>query len=180
MRSRPLAALLAGFCMLTTGAALAGTSGTGLRNLILRPAQVGPGYRLKERPDGQGVRGFVTLDMCGYTFRSEALRTERLQVDYVSGSRGPHVSNEVVRYRAGGVAQAFREITDAWRNCPRGPVGSNVRGVPPLTYRITSFFDRRLPAGTIPLVVRVSGTYKGRRFADTLVTVYHREGNLLS
>ena len=26
----------------------------------------------------------------------------------------------------------------------------------------------------------MSGTYKGRRFADTLVAVYHRRGNLLS
>jgi len=163
-------------CALACGPAAAGTS---LGSLVLRASQVGPGYQLKQRPDGHGARGFVTLDMCGYTFRSEGLRTARLQVDYVARGK-PHVSNEVVRYRPGGVTTAFREIMDAWRNCPPGPVRSHIRGVPPLTYRIVSFVDRRLPAGTIPLVVHVSGKANGRTIAVTVVTIYHRTGDLLS
>jgi hypothetical protein len=163
-------------CTLAGGTAFAGT---GLRSLVLRASQIGPGYRLKERPDGHGVRGFVTLDMCGYTFRSESLRTARLQVDYVARGK-PHVSNEVVRYRPGGVTTAFREIMYAWRNCPPGPARSHIRGVPPLTYRIVSFVDRRLPAGTIPLVVHVSGKANGRTISVTFVTIYHREGTVLS
>jgi hypothetical protein len=160
-------------------AATAGAGGSGLRALILRPSQVGPGYRLQERPDGNGVRGLVTLDMCGYDFRSESLRTARLQVDYVAHGK-PHVSNEVVRYRPGGVTQAFREIMQAWRTCPRGPVPSRIQGVPALTYRITSFVDRRIPAGTIPLVVRMTGKWKGKTVTVTIVSIYHREGNVLS
>jgi hypothetical protein len=152
---------------------------TGLRALILRPAQVGPGYVLKERADGRGVRGLVTLDMCGFTFRSELLRTARLQVDYEARGK-PHVSNEVVRYRPGGATVAFREIMTAWRTCPRGPAPSHIEGLPPLTYRITSFVDRQIPAGTIPLVVRLSGKLQGRQRAVTIVSVYHREGDLLS
>jgi hypothetical protein len=163
-------------CALACGTAVAGTN---LGSLVLRASQVGPGYRLKERPDGHGVRGFVTLDMCGYTFRSESLRTARLQVDYVARGK-PHVSNEVVRYRPGGVTTAFREIMDASRNCPPGPARSHIRGVPPLTYRIVSFMDRRLPAGTIPLVVHVSGKANGRTISVTVVTIYHRDGDLLS
>ncbi len=54
-----------------------------LTALVLKGNQVGPGYRLLQRPDGYGVAGFVTLDMCGFTFRSEQLRTARLQVNYV-------------------------------------------------------------------------------------------------
>ncbi|HEX6701864.1 MAG TPA: hypothetical protein VF101_14150 [Gaiellaceae bacterium] len=49
-----------------------------------------------------------------------------------------------------------------------------------LAYRIVSFIDRRLPAGTIPLVVHVTGRANGRRVALTAVTIYHREGDLLA
>src|SRR5207244_6861793 len=124
---RRLAILVVAASALAGGTAVAGT---GLRALVLRASQVGPGYALKERTDGQGVRGLVTLDMCGYDFRSESLRAARLQVDY-EAPRKPHVSNEVVRYRPGGVTQAFREIMQAWRTCPRGPVESRIQGVPP-------------------------------------------------
>ena len=49
--------------------------------IVLRPAQVGPGYRLQVRPDSYGARGFVTLDLCGFDFPSQSLWTNRIQVD---------------------------------------------------------------------------------------------------
>jgi hypothetical protein len=38
-----------------------------LSRVALRPAQVGPGYRLQERPDSHCVQACVTLDLCVYT-----------------------------------------------------------------------------------------------------------------
>src|SRR4051794_216979 len=81
-----------------------------LAALVLKGGQVGPGYRLVQRPDGHGVSGLVTLDICGFRFRSEQLRTDRLQVNYVRSGEPVKASNEVVTYRPGGSVQAMKEL----------------------------------------------------------------------
>jgi hypothetical protein len=164
---------------LVTGAAQART-GSVLTRVVLRPSQVGPGYRLQQRPDGHGVRGLVTLDLCGFTFPSERLRTARLQVNYVRRGAAVQLSNEVVTYSRGGAEQALREVAHAARHCPRGPVGSTVAGVPKLTYRIGWIHDRRLLPGAVALRVRASGMHNGKRVAVTTLGVYQVRRNVLS
>jgi hypothetical protein len=176
-----LMSLVAAAVGLQTGPVSARTDATpNLATLVLKGGQVGPGYRLLQRPDGHGVAGFVTLDMCGFAFRSEHLRTARLQVNYVRTGFPVKLSNEVVTYRPGGAAQAMREVAAAVATCPTTPVSSTVRGVGPLTYRI-----RRIPAphllpGAIALRVHISGTYAGKQFSATDVAIYQRSGNILS
>ena len=101
-----------------------------LDSLVLRGTTGRSGYVLKRRPDGVGVRGFVTLDMCGFDFRSESLRTGRLQVNYSRQGSPEILSNEVVSYRPGGAGQAMREVERSIRQCPSGPVPSEIKGVP--------------------------------------------------
>jgi hypothetical protein len=165
--------------VLITGAAQ-GRTGSVLTRVVLRPAQVGPGYRLQQRPDGHGVRGFVTLDLCGFTFPSESLRTARLQVDYVRRGAAVQLSNEVVTYLPGGAQQALHEVAYAARHCPRHAVGSTVAGVPKLTYRIAWVHDRRLLPGAVALRVRASGMHNGKRVEETTLGVYQARGNVLS
>ena len=134
---RLLGLALAGLVAAIAAATAAPASGTQLDKVVLRASQVGAGYRLLQRPDGHGAAGFVTLDMCGYRFTSEADRTGRLQVNYVRAGAPIKFSNEVVTYAVGGARLALREINQAVDHCPSGPVTSTVKGVPPVTYRIT-------------------------------------------
>ena len=151
-----------------------------LNELVLRAAQVGAGYHLQQRPDGHGARGYVTLDLCGFAFPSESLRTDRLQVNYVHAGKVVQASNEVVTYRTGGAQQALREVTRAARHCPRGPVGSNVKGVPPLTYRISEIPDARLLPQHLALNIHYSGTIKGKHSEGTVIAVYQVRRDALS
>jgi opacity protein-like surface antigen len=161
-------------------AAAAGAAVQPLGKLILRPAQVGPGYRLVQRPDGHGAQGFVTLDMCGYQFLSEALRTGRLQVNYVKSGAAIKFSNEVVTYVKGGAQFALREVSKAVATCPRGPVTGNVKGEPPTTYRITTLHPSGLLAGAIVLRARISATVNGKQVSEEDSVIYQVRGNVLS
>jgi hypothetical protein len=162
------------------GGASAATRGeANLNGLILRAAQVGSGYHLQQRPDGHGA-GYVTLDLCGFAFPSESLRTDRLQVNYVHSGKAVQASNEVVTYRTGGARQALAEVTHAARHCPRGPVGSNVKGVPPLTYRISEIRDARLLPQHLALRIHFSGTVNGKHREDTVIGVYQIRQDVLS
>lgn len=165
--------------VLVTGAAQA-RRGSVLTRVVLRPSQVGPGYRLQQLPGGHGVHGFVTLDLCGFTFLSEFLRTARLQVVYVRRGAAVELSNEVVTYRPDGAQKALREVDYAARHCPRHAVSSTVAGVPKLTYRIAWVHDRRLLPGAVALRVRDSGVYNGRRMVETTLGVYQVRRNVLS
>jgi hypothetical protein len=173
--------------VIATGIALAlvtstaqARSGSVLTRVVLRPSQVGPGYRLRLLPGGHGVLGFVTLDLCGFTFPSEGLRTARLQVVYARRGAAVQLSNEVVTYLPGGARQALREVAYAARHCPRHAVGSTVAGVPKLTYRIAWVHDRRLLPGAVALRVRDWGMYKGKRLVETTLGVYQVRRNVLS
>jgi hypothetical protein len=151
-----------------------------LAHLILKPSEVGRGYRLQQRPDGRGVRGYVTLDLCGLSFPSERLRTARLQVNYVHAGRAVEVSNEIVTYRQGGAPEAISEVGYAVTHCPRRPVSSTIQGVGPLTYRLAEISDPRLLPDHVALRLHVSGVANQRRVDMTTIAVYQVHANTLS
>jgi hypothetical protein len=165
----------------TATAASAGRMGAAdLDKLALRASQLGPGYKLLHRSDGRGADGFVTLDLCGYRFTSEARRTGRLQVNYDRPGAVIKYSNEVVSYAPGGTRLALRELNQAVNRCPAKPVPSTVQGVPPLTYRITRLSTAGLLPGALALRINVSGVYKGKRLSATDAAIYQVHGNVLS
>jgi len=119
--------------------------------------------------------------MCGFRFGSEQRRAERLQAVYVRRGSGLYLSNEVVRYRPGGAAAAMREISTAIRTCPRRPMPSKLRGVPPLTYRLSRLSpNSALLHDAIVMKVTESGTYKGRKVTQTSFVVYQRRDDVLT
>src|SRR5438105_15275448 len=99
-----------------------------LTKLALKPAQVGQGYVLVQRTDGHGTAQ-RTLDLCGTSnYASESMRTARLQVNYLRPKGKYAISNEVVTYKAGGAAQAMRELAQHAAHCPTKPIA--VEGQP--------------------------------------------------
>jgi hypothetical protein len=152
-----------------------------LTKLLLTPAQVGPGYRLTQRPDGHGVKGFVTLDMCGYRFGSEKLRTNRIQVNYVHAGKAVTVSNEVVSYQPGGAAQALQEVAYAAEHCPSAPLKSTAKGVSAVSFKVAPVpFSQPLPAGSVAYAITISLTYKGKHTQQNDIVVYQIRGDVLS
>ena len=102
--------VLVGIAALAFSASAAGAVTPTVAKVILLPAQVGKGYVLVTRSDGYGLKT-RTLDLCGTTnYPSEKLRTSRLQVNYLKNKSKLGISNEVVTYKAGGAAQAMREV----------------------------------------------------------------------
>ena len=167
------AALLAG----STVAAL------DLRTAILRPSQVGKGYRLIARSDGFGVRAAPTLDLCGKpsSYPSERLRVDRLQVDYRKRKTALGLSNDVVRYRAGGAQQALREVRRHAVGCPAHAIDTGLSGVGPLRFTITMLRDAKLAKGYVAVRVRAVGRLvNGTRVDQTSYAVYQRVGDVLS
>ncbi|HWB23800.1 MAG TPA: hypothetical protein VG652_13045 [Gaiellaceae bacterium] len=152
-----------------------------LAKLLLTPTQVGPGYRLMQRPDGHGVKGFVTLDMCGYKFGSEKLRTNRLQVNYVHSGNAVTLSNEIVTYRPGGAVQALEEVAYAASHCPSTPLRSMAKGISTVSFKVSPVpLMEPLPAGSVAYAVTVSLTYKGKQTKENDIVVYQIRGNVLS
>jgi hypothetical protein len=152
-----------------------------LAKLLLTPAQVGPGYRLVQRPDGRGVKGIVTLDMCGYRFGSEKLRTDRLQVNYIHAGRAVTVSNEVVTYQPGGAAQALEEVAYAASHCPGTPLKSTAKGISTVSFKVSPVpLTEPLPAGSVAYAITISLTYEGKQTKQNDIVVYQIRGNVLS
>jgi hypothetical protein len=159
--------------------ALAGTTPS-VEKLILQPTQVGKGYMLGQRADGNGVKGTVTLDLCGRTgYRSEAMRATRLQVDYLKSATAPGLSNEVVTYKPGGAELAMREVIRHALNCPSKPIVTDP-SLPPLRFTITRIKVPKLLEGYLAVRVRVTGTVKGKKIDQTSYAAYQRRGNVLS
>jgi hypothetical protein len=172
---RTLVALLA---LAAPTAALA--AAPSLRTIVLRPSQVGAGYRMAVIPGGDRVKGQVTLDLCGQRFASEKLRVARLQVAYGHRGKVPQLSNEVVRYRPGGARQALRELRHAATHCPKGPVTGPVRGVGPIRYRLTRVTDSRLLKQYVAVVMHAQGLISGRPVRITAFLAYQIRGDVLS
>jgi hypothetical protein len=147
---------------------------------VLRPAQVGKGYVMLSRTDGRGVKGTVTMNLCGLDYPSERLRTSRLQVNYLKSRSTLGLSNEVVTYKDGGAGQAMREVVAHAANCPAGPLPSGVRGVPPLRYQVSRVVVPGLLKGYLAVRVRTTGTVNGKRVDQISYAIYQRFGNVLS
>jgi hypothetical protein len=170
------------FAVTVPSSARSADPGPVLRQVVLRPAQVGQGYALKAFRGGGEVKGQVTLDLCGFRFASESRRTGRLQVAYLRRGTNLAVSNEVVSYQLGGAALAMREVEAAVRACPSHEVQSTVRGVPPLRYqfiRLATAGKGLLP-GAIALRMTASGTVNGKKRTETSFGVYQMRSSILS
>jgi hypothetical protein len=155
-------------------------SAPSLARIVLRPGEVGKGYQVRLIPGGNRVQGQVTLDLCGQVFRSEKLRAARLQVVYFDAAHEARLSNEVVRYRPGGTAQAMRELQHVAAHCPKGPVSGPVRGSGPMRWRVTRVTDRRLTKPYLAVVVHGSGKEQGHKVSFTAFGVYEFRKNVLS
>jgi hypothetical protein len=162
--------------------ALASAASLDLRTVILPPAQVGKGYQLVARSDGFGVKSAPTLDLCGRRgYASEKLRVDRLQVNYLKRGTQIGLSNEVVRYKAGGAAQALREVALHAMSCPRTPVDTGEQGIGPLRFTITPLRDAKLLKGYVAVKVRAVGKLtNGKHVDQTSYAVYQRIGNVFS
>jgi hypothetical protein len=177
----------AGVCALAgiAGSALAATvrvaDTPNLAKLLLTPTQVGPGYRLVQRPDGHGIKGFVTLDVCGYKFGSEKLRTNRLQVNYIHSGNAVTLSNEIVTYRPGGAVQALEEVAYAASHCPSTPLKTMAKGISTVSFKVAPVpLTEPLPAGSVAYEVTISLTYTGKQTRQNDIVVYQIRGNVLS
>ena len=147
---------------------------------MLRPAQVGPGHAPQLFPNGTVVQGQVSLDLCGFTFRSEALRTARVQMAYLKPRAAVQVSNEVVTYRRDGARKALAELRQAVRSCPREAVSGPAAGVGPIRYRVTRIRAMRLLPGALALEVRIVGRINARPVDLRATFVYQVRGSVLS
>jgi hypothetical protein len=162
--------------------AFAATSSLDLRTVVLRPTQVGKGYQLVARSDGFGVQAAPTLDLCGRKgYPSEKLRVDRLQVNYLKQKTPLGLSNEVVRYKAGGAKQAMREVGLHALSCPHTPVVTGEKGIGPLRFTITRVKDSHLLEGYVAVRVRAVGKLtNGTHVDQTSYAVYQRVGDVLS
>ncbi len=102
-----------------------------VRAVGVTPKDLPASFGSKERfgPSGDEVDGQVTLDLCGFAFPSEDLRTARHQVAYTTQD-GQMVSSETVTYQPGGAEAAMNEIRSAIAQCPTGFVASGVARSP--------------------------------------------------
>ena len=136
-------------------------------DLALRASEVGPGYRAQVIPGGRKVKGQVTLDLCGFRYPSDALRTSRIQMLYLHPRDPLALSNEVVRYRGNGARQAIGELEWAATHCPKGN-------------KITRIYDPRLPLLSVAVANQFSVMRNGKRVVSGVLMVYQVHGNTLS
>lgn len=148
--------------------------------IILRSSQVGRGYVEHPYQQARTVQGQVTLDLCGFTFQSEALRTARYEVAYIRPGVELAISNEVVRYRAGGTQAAMQELATAADHCPTHPVRGPVAGVGPVTYRLSRIAAPRLLPGSLAFRVAVEGLVNGRTMHEIEYAIYQTKKDILS
>jgi hypothetical protein len=173
-----LASALAAVGFATAASIAAATSP--VNEVVLKPTQVGPGYRLKAFPDGNRVAGQVSLDLCNYVFISERYRVARLQVSYVRRG-GPYLSNEVVEYQSKAKAsEALAELRYVEHHCPSVPVRSPVRGQPPTSFRLTPLSDPRLLRTSVAVLVHAKATFNGKPRSMNGVEIYQVRGKVLS
>jgi hypothetical protein len=161
-------------------ASSASAAAPSVEKLILKPGQVGNGYVMLARRDGAGVKGTVTMNLCGIDYASELRRATRLQVDYLKNGSPIGLSNEVVTYRRGGAAQAISEALSHAITCPSTPMPSGVPGVPPLRYQIRRLTVPGLLEGYVAVRVHTIGTVNGKKVDQISYAIYQRLGNVLS
>jgi hypothetical protein len=181
-----LFAVLGCLALAAAGASLADAAGSRpaqkkIERAVLRAAQVGPGSITREIPGGRAVAGQVTLDVCGYRFRSEKLRVARIQLSWISNTGGPpFLSNEVVAYKPGGAAQALKELRQAVAACPKGFVKSRVSGAGMIKNKFNRIKGRGFLPGTVGLIDHITEKAKGKTLRFDSLLVYQVRGNVLS
>jgi hypothetical protein len=164
--------------MFVAAIAIAAAVQPNLAKLILNPSVVGKGYDVGILPAGLGAAD-RTLDLCGVkNYPSESLRTARIQVGYKKTNGKLELSNELVRYKSGGAADAMKEVAQHVATCPSTPIA--FEGQPPLVYKISRIADPKLLPGALALRLDVSGTVKGKKVHAIRFAVYQRIGNTLS
>jgi hypothetical protein len=152
-----------------------------LDRAVLKAAEIGPGSITRQIPAGDVVQGQVTLDLCGFTFRSERLRLARLQLSYIrNNGTGPFLSNEVVAYRPGGAARAMRELRTAVAHCPKGFVKSAVPGAGLIRNRFDPIKSSKFLPGTVGLIDHITEKVKKKTLHFDSLLVYQAHGNILS
>jgi hypothetical protein len=159
--------------------AIAASPAQNVTRVVLRAAQVAPDVTQKRFAGGNQVAGQVTLDLCGYTFRTEALRLARLQVVYTRGTI-PVASNEVVAYKPDGAASALRELRTAVAHCPAGYVSSKVRGTGQLKNSITHVSAPGTLPGTIAILDRITQKLNGKTTRFDAILVFQARRDVLS
>jgi hypothetical protein len=179
MRWIPLWACSALVAASAAAGGLAATPSQTVAKVVLTASQVAPGVTLKQLPGGNQVAGQITLDLCGYTFHSEALRLARLQVAYARAGVAV-ISNEVVAYKPGGAASALRELRTAIAHCPAGYVSSKVRGVGQLENRIHHFSAPGTLAGSIAIVDHITEKLNGKAQSYDAVLVFQTRRDVLT
>jgi hypothetical protein len=149
--------------------------------VVLRAAQVGPGSITREIPGGRDVKGQITLDLCGYRFRSEKLRVARVQLSWISNTGGPpFLSNEVVAYKPGGAAKAIKELRTAIATCPKGFVKSTVLGAGLIRNKFNRIRGHGFLPGTVGVIDHITEKTKGKTLRFDSLLVYQERGNVLS
>lgn len=171
-----VAALL---CVLSAATAQARVD-VSLSRLALTTKQVGAGYTQQIPASGRGTTGDRTMTICRLDYPSEALRLDRLQVNYSLSGVGNSLSNEVVSYRPGGAKQAVRELTTALASCPKG---GRVDPVQPV-FRRWRIRERltiaKLLPGYVAYVVVDSARVGSMTEVHTHVDVVQTKGDVLS
>lgn len=156
-------------------------SGVNVGAIVLRPSQIGAGYRGAVIPNGQKVAGQVTLDLCYYTFASEAYRTARIQMAYTKSTAAPSLSNEVVTYRGDGAAAALQELRQAVKDCPSTPrTGPSAGEQQPVTWHLTPLTEPGLTSNYVAVRANISGVVNGQRRSVTSFAIYLFSGNTMS
>jgi len=161
------------------GAAAASTGST-VDQVVLRAAQVGPGFTRHTLLGGSQVRNQVTLDLCGQTFKSESLRTARLQVVYTKPGGTTALSNEVVTYRGRGAQEALAEVQHVASHCPTAPQTGPAPGEGPARYKTTILRGPGLLPDVVAVVLHINGLIGGRQVVANAVIVYQVRKNVLS
>jgi hypothetical protein len=160
------------------GAVLASPAQT-VAGVLLTASQVAPDVSLKQLPGGNQVAGQVTLDLCGYTFHTEALRVARRQVAYMRAGV-PVISNEVVAYKPGGAAGALRELRAAIAQCPAGYVSSKVKGMGQLKNTIRHIAVPGALPGSVAVVDRITEKLNGKTHQFDAILVFEARHDVLS
>jgi hypothetical protein len=144
-------------------------SGSNLSNLLLRPAQVGPGYH--SGPQQRTLAGQPSGALCAESLRSEPLRTARLHAVF----NNPHypaaervgIIDEVIAYRSGGAQQAMREVRHAVTTCPS-------------YYHLSPITDSDLLSGYLALRNAAYETRYGETSVRTSIWIYQVRNDVLS
>lgn len=180
----------AAVCVIVASMALLGACGESaassrtpnLNALILRPAQVGPGYKRTIRAQDRTLTGQTSLKLCGFQYESEARRLARLK-GFLLNLSPPEVEwvnivNEVIAYRAGGARQALNELRRAAAHCPSSP--PQAPGQKPTNYHLTRIAGVGLLRAYLAVRVEVTWTESGTAHGYTDFYVFQVRNNVLS